>query len=683
MLNVSRRMAWSVLFACIPLACSKKLSTLVAPETSGRFTISFQSGADNTDAIQQQIDTVNYVFLPAGVYYVDASRGIRLRQGTRIEGAGKYQSLLVAKYKTAGSIFRRDFNSGASNAYVFDVKISNVGVVLNHGGLPAGSYQVAFDFRHITRSSLVGVFAGNCNQMLPGRPEAPTPIALMSGYGVLFGNIPHGDTAYAGGEVNQVRDSHICGAKKGISIDDSTLSPRSSAHAALIYNNVIEKAHWGVVQESVSGAGSTFRSNHFQKIGRAPNSTANSYAMAVAGYAGHVVGNEVVDSTADYFLVLHSTARAISARANLAGPGVSRSISIGNRSGHFLLDPVGTMDAKVFRSSRAVLPDFRTVAVNILDKGAREGEDSTAAIQAAIDDPLNKVYIPPGRFLVNPAVGLKLRSGVEIRGAGRWNSYLIATKVGGSVFGREFNAEAAAKNELVERVGISDLAVVLNRSYVRTSSQSQQIAFDFRNISRSAIVDVFAGNLDASEITAGDTIKGYGVAFGSVLSSQANYVSANGNRVVGSRIWGTYKAVTIDDRDLSGISAAHNTLVFGNDIQFTVFGITQEYKGTFNTAILDNTVQALIPRGPETVAFQMFGRRGLIEGGYTEAPYMNIILRLGPDSTENRAYPILWSQLEVPTCKIEDLGTGNTVRHYHFGTFDFGEGSHPHAEPGS
>ena len=96
---------------------------------------------------------------------------------------------------TAAEAGVTDSSSASANCEKF-------AVVMNHPAATSGE-QIAFDFRHITRSVIRDCYAGNyprsnCKPRPASQPEA------IRGFGVVLGTMSSGLPLYSGGEVNTI-----------------------------------------------------------------------------------------------------------------------------------------------------------------------------------------------------------------------------------------------------------------------------------------------------------------------------------------------------------------------------------------------------------------------------------------------------------------------------------------------
>lgn len=268
---------------------------------------------DDTQAIQAAIDRADSVYIPAGVYLIDPVAGLRVRTGTRLFGDGRSLSILrampgggtladLAAYRR-GSIIRRAFDPAGGNAYVTDVRISDLAIVLNHPPDRATTtgIQIGLDLRNIGRSLVERVWVGNIPPLPAGSAPRYSTAFVVQGYGIVVGTVGSSDKAYAGGEVNTIRDCAVWGAYKLIVIDDAMLSPMSGAHATLVDRCDLQAGHHLIGQESEYGAGNTFRDNVVQNIIVAPGNRTATTVVDIRGYDNVVDGGYIETGEAANF----------------------------------------------------------------------------------------------------------------------------------------------------------------------------------------------------------------------------------------------------------------------------------------------------------------------------------------------------------------------------------------------
>ncbi len=261
--------------------------------------------ADDTDAFQRAVTAHKHVHIPEGIYRINPAIGLVLRTGTVLTGDGEEASVLFA-LEGAGSILKRAAPA-ARGDYVQNIICEKFAVVLQHPTATSGE-QIAFDFRHITRSVIRDCYAGNyprsnCKPRPASQPEA------IRGFGVVLGTMSSGLPLYSGGEVNTVDSVAVWGVKKCIVLDDATLSPNSGAHGTTIRDCDLQIAEVGIAQESKWTGGCTFTGNVIQSIqrGRAPG--VKSYAIRIAGMGSMVDGGYIeVTAACDYTVRLEATA---------------------------------------------------------------------------------------------------------------------------------------------------------------------------------------------------------------------------------------------------------------------------------------------------------------------------------------------------------------------------------------
>lgn len=305
--------------------------------------------------------------------------------------------------------------------------------------------------------------------------------------------------------------------------------------------------------------------------------------------------------------------------------------------------------------------------------------DDTAAIQSAIDQN-DHVYLPPGKYLIDPQIGLRMRTGTRLSGAGRSKSVLLAASGGGSVqnlvdYGggsivrRNFNVRG--KNEYVAYVHLEDFSIILSHPNQAVTADGIQIGIDFRNVSRSLIERVHVGNtppiganFDKPSAHQFDS-QGYGVVFGTIASSLPEYAGGELNVMRDSSVWGAYKAVVQDDEMLSPRSAAHGTVIERADIQGAQFLISQESIYARSFVWRDNVLQNVIPR-PDGVdramVLRIEGKDAKVDGGYVEAGGLaRYLIFLGADSSAVSVELLHTSCTNSP--RNVNLGTKNVVNH--------------------
>ncbi|MBP1991401.1 glycosyl hydrolase family 28-related protein [Paenibacillus eucommiae] len=250
---------------------------------------------DDTEAFNQAIlaaDGGGTIVVPKGIYLIDPSpgKGIVLRTGIQLIGEGESASVLTAK-PVGGSVIHRDFLPSGPNAYLQDVYIAHIGIVLNHPptASPGNYEQIGFDFRNVTRSTLCECYVGNYTRGSLHKP--PGEIAdMIQGYGIVFGSTASRGPAYAGGEVNSAVRCTVWGAKKAIVLDDLALSPMSAAHATVVQNCDIQICELGIGSEQAHTAGVIFENNIVQAVTRARGSGNATYYYRFEGYGSKIEG---------------------------------------------------------------------------------------------------------------------------------------------------------------------------------------------------------------------------------------------------------------------------------------------------------------------------------------------------------------------------------------------------------
>lgn len=322
---------------------------------------------------------------------------------------------------------------------------------------------------------------------------------------------------------------------------------------------------------------------------------------------------------------------------------------------------------------------------NVLDYGAdlTGVTDSTMAIQAAIDTDKD-VFLPRGVYLVDPDIGLVVKNGTVIFGEGKANTIIVAKPNGGtvaelaaytkgSVIKRSFNPLTA--NAYVSYVQLKDFAVVLNHPTASVTSTEIQIGIDLRNITRSTVQDVWVGNIAPTDQTlypkvdptGGYQSQGYGIAIGTVSSGLPSYAGGEVNTVFNCNIVGAYKLITIDDGDISPLSAAHSTNVNRCDLQSGHMLLVQESPYNAGSVFNDNTIQNIVKQpGNANSSFvaRIDGYNCQFYGGYIEAGQnVDFVLYLGTNSKNN--YVTLGYYASVTgNGYITDAGSQNSINYF-------------------
>jgi hypothetical protein len=313
---------------------------------------------DCTAYIQAAIDASPRVFLPAGVYLVNAITGLNVRTGTSLIGSGKNKTILLASdgggtsaqliAYTQGSVIKRTFNPSGANAYVNECYFADFSIVLTHplSSVTTTAIQIGLDLRNITRSVVERVHVGNI-------PPIGGPIAARSfgsayevqGYGIVLGNVSSGSASYAGGEVNTIRDCSVWGAYKAIVLDDGNLSPNSAALATTVVTCDIQAMHHGLVQESQYTTGCFWRDNVIQNIKKQPGDTSNSFAIRCEGYNNEMSGTYLeAGGSTNYLLYLGASSKNNIFSLSYYSATVSANITdVGTRNQIFYFKDTGSI----------------------------------------------------------------------------------------------------------------------------------------------------------------------------------------------------------------------------------------------------------------------------------------------------------------------------------------------------
>ena len=295
-------------------------------------------------------------------------------------------------------------------------------------------------------------------------------------------------------------------------------------------------------------------------------------------------------------------------------------------------------------------------------------DDDTIAFQKAIDN--NKhVHIPEGIYRINPTTGIVLRTGSVLTGDGPEASVLFALEGGGSIIKR---AAPIARGDYVTSVICEKFSVVLNHPALNnpTAMSSEQIAFDFRHITRSTIRDCYAGNYPRANckprpVNQKDAIRGYGVVLGTMSSGWPLYSGGEVNNVESVAVWGAKKCIAIDDLILSPKSAAHSTTINRCDLQIAEAGISQESPHTGCCSIINNTIQSIQKAHNSTAitcVIRLAGQNNLVDGGYIEVTSAcDFTVKLEAQSKNNQ---VRIPKISGSVTGISNLGLKNVAVEY-------------------
>ena len=248
--------------------------------------------------------------------------------------------------------------------------------------------------------------------------------------------------------------------------------------------------------------------------------------------------------------------------------------------------------------------------------------DATAALQAFVD--AGGGFVPRGRWNVSATVGVGLRHGTQIVGAGRNNTIFLAilgtggtqaqlvNYTAGSVF-RRASWSTVGPNDRVSNVYLANFAVVLNHPTAAITATAIQIGIDMRNITRSEIERVHCGNYapEGSFVTKADppsgfAQQGYCFVHGNVSSGGGAYAGGEVHVLRDGAAWGAFKGIVQDDATLSPLSAAHGVSILECDIQGCHHSLVQELQYSTGIAWRNNKIQNIIKQnGSATTSYGM------------------------------------------------------------------------------
>lgn len=368
---------------------------------------------------------------------------------------------------------------------------------------------------------------------------------------------------------------------------------------------------------------------------------------------------------------------ASTAGAQSAAAAASAAAALGHAS------TAASSSASAAASAADAAESVSALPVSAVSYGASTAAaDNTAFIQAALDAH-PRVTLPEGVWRIDPGVGLRLRSGQHLTGAGKNKTILLANAGGGTVaelaaysrgslIKRAFNPAAA--NAYVVDVRLADFSVVMTHPTGSVTTTAVQIALDLRNITRSTVERVHVGNIApiGGPLTKASNgaydIQGYGIVLGTVNSGSASYAGGEVNVIRDCSVWGAHKAIPVDDATLAPLSSAHATAVVNCDVQAAHHLLVQESQYTAGCSFRDNVLQNAIKQpGDASNAYIMRveGYNNEASGGYIEAgPSADYLCYLGANSKANRVRLSYYSATNA--AQIVDAGSGgrNTLEYF-------------------
>lgn len=309
---------------CQAVSIAPGVDEQTGPESVRKFGARGDGRTDDTAAIQAAIDASPQIYLPPGVYLIDPMRGLRLRNGTQIVGAGRGSSVLLAKVGGGtlkqlreygpGAIISRPFDPNGENCYVSLISLTDFSVIMTHPqeGALGSSMQIGIDLRNISRSTVANVHVGNLPAPGSQYSRILRPGYGAQGFGVVLGTVGSSLKAYSGGELNTIRDVNVWGAYKAITIDDADLSPQSAAHGTLVQRADVQHANVLLTQESRYTRGVTWADNILQNVVLSPGGGTPGIIMRVAGSDMRIVGGYVeAGPRSDILIELEPTSRRV------------------------------------------------------------------------------------------------------------------------------------------------------------------------------------------------------------------------------------------------------------------------------------------------------------------------------------------------------------------------------------
>lgn len=257
------------------------------------------TGTDDTANIQNAINSLNNVdlFFPKGLYLINPSTPIILKQGINILGEGRMNTQFVLS-KVSGTAFKRNWNPSGSNNYLVGLTIKDIAIIFQHQATanPTNYKQIGLDLRYITRSNYSDIYIGNYPIGLSADLGMANPTSqpnARQGYGIVLASTSSSDPAYSGGEVNILENIYMSGVKKGILIDAIEFFNdvyNSASYINKIINCEVSIAEKGLSQESQYGAKNYIENFIVQSIANATGSSEQLYAIYINGYENTIIG---------------------------------------------------------------------------------------------------------------------------------------------------------------------------------------------------------------------------------------------------------------------------------------------------------------------------------------------------------------------------------------------------------
>ncbi|ARK07820.1 putative tail fiber protein [Aeromonas phage phiA8-29] len=298
-----------------------------------------------------------------------------------------------------------------------------------------------------------------------------------------------------------------------------------------------------------------------------------------------------------------------------------------------------------------------------------------------VNDILNNhvgIYFSAGVYSIDPDVGIRVKSGSVIDGAGFMRVCLVAKQTGatvselasytkGSMLKRNFTVGVV--NPYVSDVRINNISIILRHPTVVSSSNYVQIGIDLRNCDRAWVGSgVYVGNttLDGMPYTwvpnRSTQAQGYGIVLGTRNSNSVDYCGGVGCILENVKVYGARKNIVVDDLQLTPDSAAHATIVRSPDIQIGVELISASGRYNAGTIFSDCLLQSLQRFNPTdvTVGMNLSGYNCKGEIRYLEGgPNCDIIASCSSTSSDCTV-DVLYASVTGPSAgSLTDTGVNN------------------------
>lgn len=398
----------------------------------------------------------------------------------------------------------------------------------------------------------------------------------------------------------------------------------------------------------------------------------NQYVQLVTTVGGDIAGGYTWGGTLPKTVTAGSTPAGTGGQAPNAWTYRSdATVAAGLADG--TADIAGSTAGDIAEYHRIFVYNFTSPEVFGAVKVQATGEliDATSAVQQAIDT--NIPVLLSGFYLIDPSVGLRVRSGTRIKGINLDScGFLAMHNVAGSVIKRDFTP--GVPNPYVVEPILEDFSIMLNHLQQDTIPANIQVGFDMANISRSKIYRCYAGNYRwgvcatryPQAANNRQDVRGYGFVYSSLPAMQVDYCGGEVHTNEDCKSWLIKTAIGLDLVEFTGgSSAAYNVKIVRPDIQTCTRGISQESQYNTGCTFLDPLIQDMARGVGDTDpvhAIHIEGYDNKVLGGYFESVDSSHEYYLYLANTA-RGNNIEFGYMTVANNQhYLDLGTNNTIK---------------------